>query len=41
VPSVVDDAREYQPDMFTLFDANLDVGEGCEESCEVEFGEVV
>jgi hypothetical protein len=30
-----DDAREYQTEMF-----ELDVGEGCEESCEVDFGEV-
>lgn len=29
-----DDAREYQIDMF-----QLDVGEGCEESCEVDFGD--
>ncbi|TIL91408.1 MAG: hypothetical protein E5Y73_17170 [Mesorhizobium sp.] len=31
-----DDARTYQPDLFS---AELDTGEGCEESCEVDFGE--
>lgn len=33
----VDDARVYQTDMLQGFD--LDVGGGCEESCEVDFGE--
>lgn len=33
----VDDARVYQTDLLQGFD--LDVGGGCEESCEVEFGD--
>lgn len=32
-----DDARVYQTDLLQGFD--LDVGGGCEESCEVDFGE--
>ncbi|RWO22839.1 phosphoadenosine phosphosulfate reductase family protein [Mesorhizobium sp.] len=31
-----DDARQYQPG---LFDLEMDAANGCEESCEVEFGE--
>lgn len=33
---VSDDAREYQPELFS---ADYDVGEGCEETCEVNFEE--
>lgn len=31
-----DDARQYQPE---LFDFAMDASDGCEESCEVDFGE--
>lgn len=31
-----DDARQYQPELFSF---DMDAADGCEESCEVDFGE--
>lgn len=35
----VDDARQYQPDLFRPFNEDLDIGGDCSESCEVDFSD--